>query len=148
MTQWLGHAVTVDANNAPNVSAKYWAGAAIAAASIPVGTAANAAGGLLTYGTGAGQINVDGAGNVRILGPIKRDTQLSNFPFYLVLSSDHVTGATGKTVTATRDIYDGNGFVACTNSPTEDAQRLVQHHAGGERPERPHGRIAADGVGV
>ena len=37
-----------------------------------------------------------------------------------MLSSDHVTGATGKTVAATRDIYDGNGFVACANSPTED----------------------------
>ena len=63
---------------------------------------------------------VDGSGNAHILGPIKQNTQLSHFPFYLVLSADHVTGATGMTVTATRNIYDGNGFVTCDNSPTED----------------------------
>ncbi len=32
--------------------------------------------------------------------------------------SDHRTGATGLTVTATRSI-DGGAFGACTNSPTE-----------------------------
>lgn len=50
---WLAHAVTVDANNAPNVSAKYWAGTAITATSIPVATAAGAAGGLLIAGSNA-----------------------------------------------------------------------------------------------
>jgi hypothetical protein len=48
----------------------------------------------------------------------KKNTALSNFPFYLVLSSDHVTPATGKTVSAYRSI-DGGAFAACTNSPTE-----------------------------
>ena len=63
---------------------------------------------------------LDSNGNAHVLGAIKQNQQLNHFPFYLVLSSDHMSPATGKTVTATRDIYDGNGFVACANSPTED----------------------------
>ncbi len=46
-------AVTLDANNALNVSAKYWAGTAITATSIPVATAAGAAGGLFIAGSNA-----------------------------------------------------------------------------------------------
>jgi len=45
---------TLDSNNALNVSAKYWAGTTINAASIPVSTAAGASGGLLISGTNAG----------------------------------------------------------------------------------------------
>lgn len=51
--KWLGQAVTNDANNVPNVSAKYWAGTAIVATSIPVGIAAGAAGGLFIAGSNA-----------------------------------------------------------------------------------------------
>lgn len=50
----LGTAITLDANNVLNVSAKYWAGTAITATSIPVATAAGAAGGLLISGSNAG----------------------------------------------------------------------------------------------
>jgi len=50
----LGTAITLDANNVINVSAKYWAGTAIAATSIPVATAAGAANGLMISGTNAG----------------------------------------------------------------------------------------------
>lgn len=46
-------AATLDANNALNVSAKYWAGTAITASSIPVATAAGAAGGLFIAGSNA-----------------------------------------------------------------------------------------------
>lgn len=49
---------------------------------------------------------------------IKKATQVNNFPFYLVSSSDHVTPVTGATVTATRSI-DGGAFSACSNSVTE-----------------------------
>lgn len=49
----LGTAVTLDTNNVLNVSAKYWAGTAITATSIPVATAAGAAGGLFIAGTNA-----------------------------------------------------------------------------------------------
>jgi hypothetical protein len=55
---WLGHAVTVDTNNAPNVSAKYWAGSAITATSIPVATAAGASGGLMISGANTGPWSV------------------------------------------------------------------------------------------
>lgn len=49
---------------------------------------------------------------------IKKNTAVSNFPFYMVQSTDHNTPATGLTVTAERSI-DGGAFAACTNSPTE-----------------------------
>ncbi len=49
----LGTAVTLDANNVLNVSTKYWAGTAITATSIPVATAAGAAGGLFIAGSNA-----------------------------------------------------------------------------------------------
>lgn len=51
---------------------------------------------------------------------IKKNTAVSNFPFYMVQSADHNTPATGLTVTAERSI-DGGAFAACTNSPTEVA---------------------------
>jgi hypothetical protein len=50
----LGAAVTLDANNVLNVSAKYWAGTAVSATSIPVATAAGAAGGLPINGANTG----------------------------------------------------------------------------------------------
>ena len=43
---------------------------------------------------------------------------LAGFPFLLVASSDHVTGKTGATVTATRSL-DGAAFAATANSATE-----------------------------
>ena len=49
---------------------------------------------------------------------IAKNTALAAFEFVMVLSSDHVTGATGKTVTATRSI-DGAAFAACANSVSE-----------------------------
>jgi hypothetical protein len=53
VTDWASQSVSVDANNSPNVSAKYWAGTAITATSIPVATAAGASGGLLIAGSNA-----------------------------------------------------------------------------------------------
>ena len=47
-----------------------------------------------------------------------KGVELAGFPFLLVASSDHVTGKTGATVTATRSL-DGAAFAACANSPTE-----------------------------
>src|SRR6185503_12786364 len=49
---------------------------------------------------------------------LRKNVAVAVFPFKMVLSSDHLTGATGKTITATRSI-DGAAFAACTNSPTE-----------------------------
>lgn len=49
-----------------------------------------------------------------------KNTALAAFPFLMVLSSDHVTPATGLTVTATRSI-DGAAFGACANAVVEVA---------------------------
>lgn len=55
------------------------------------------------------EVSVDG---------IKKNTALSNFEFFMVDSTDHVTGKTALTVTAERSI-DGAAFGACTNAVTE-----------------------------
>jgi hypothetical protein len=52
---------------------------------------------------------------------IKKNTQLANFMFLMVLmvdSADHVTPKTGLTITATRSI-DGAAFGACANAAAE-----------------------------
>ena len=49
---------------------------------------------------------------------IKKNQAFTNFAFKMVLESDHLSAATGLTVTATRAI-DGGTFADCTNSPTE-----------------------------
>ena len=49
---------------------------------------------------------------------ITKIVALNNFTFVMVLSSDHITGATGLTVTAERSI-DGAAFSACVNSVVE-----------------------------
>lgn len=56
---------------------------------------------------------------------VKKNTALTAFEFVMALSSDHVTGATGKTVTATRSI-DGAAFGACANSVTEVANGVYK----------------------
>lgn len=48
---------------------------------------------------------------------VKKNTALSGFTFLMVQSADHITPATGLTVSATRSI-DGGAFAACTNSAT------------------------------
>jgi hypothetical protein len=49
---------------------------------------------------------------------ITKNTALANFMFKMVLASDHVTPATGFTVTATRSL-DGAAFGACANAVSE-----------------------------
>jgi hypothetical protein len=56
---------------------------------------------------------------------ISKNTALANFEFLMVLSSDHVTPATGKTVTATRSI-DGAAFGACANAVSEVASGIYK----------------------
>jgi len=46
---------------------------------------------------------------------IMKNASLNNFQFVMILSADHVTPATGKTITATIS-KDGGAFVACSNS--------------------------------
>jgi len=49
---------------------------------------------------------------------ITKGDALSKFPFMMVLSSDHLTPATGKTITATIS-KDGGSFASCANAPVE-----------------------------
>lgn len=62
--------------------------------------------------------------NLNVL-KIKKNTALANFPFLMVLSSDHITPATGKTITATRSI-DGAAFAACANAVVEVANGIYK----------------------
>jgi hypothetical protein len=47
-----------------------------------------------------------------------KNAALANFEFFLTSSTDHVSGKTGATVTATRSI-DGGAFAACANAVSE-----------------------------
>lgn len=49
---------------------------------------------------------------------VKKNQALSNFAFRMVSSTDHITPATGLTITAQRSI-DGAAFAACANSASE-----------------------------
>ena len=49
---------------------------------------------------------------------LPKNVALNNFEFLMVLSSDHVTPATGKTLTETIS-KDGEAFIACTNNSAE-----------------------------
>jgi len=49
---------------------------------------------------------------------ISKNTALANFMFFMAQSADHVSGATGLAVTASRSL-DGAAFAACANVPVE-----------------------------
>ena len=49
---------------------------------------------------------------------IQKNTALANFEFFMVLASDHISAATGLTITAERSI-DGGAFAAMTNTAVE-----------------------------
>ena len=55
----------------------------------------------------------------------KKNTAVSNFTFYLADSSDHVSPATGKTVTAQRSL-DGAALGSCSNSVAEISNGLYK----------------------
>jgi hypothetical protein len=56
---------------------------------------------------------------------ITKNTALAGFPFTMVDDADHVTGATGLTVTATRSL-DGAAFGACANAVSEVANGVYK----------------------
>lgn len=87
--------------------------------------APQAAGGLITSTAGAldlDEMNVDieaiQVSTANLPYGIKKNTALANFEVAMVLASDHVTAATGLSVTATVSI-DGAGFVSATNAVAE-----------------------------
>ncbi len=62
--------------------------------------------------------SIDTNGNVKIQSLFKRNVALNGFQFYMALSSDHVSPATGKTITATVSL-NGGAFSGCANSVAE-----------------------------
>jgi hypothetical protein len=54
-------------------------------------------------------------GSLQAQTGIMKNASLPNFEFIMILSSDHVTPAESKTITATIS-KDGGAFAACTNS--------------------------------
>lgn len=97
----LGTAVTLDTNNVLNVSAKYWAGMAITATSIPVATVAGAAGGLLIAGSNAATTfatwTISGTttftGNVSMAAGLNITQSSSNTPAIVVTGNGTGHGA-------------------------------------------------------
>jgi hypothetical protein len=83
--------------------------------------AAAASGGLLTFGSGSGQLN-PASGKVDIAGDfrIRKNTALAAFPFRMTDSADHATPKTGLTVTGQVSL-NGGAFAALTNAVVEIA---------------------------
>jgi hypothetical protein len=83
--------------------------------------APNAAGGLITFGSGSGQLNpssgkVDIAGDIRI----RKNIALNNFMFRMTDSTDHVSPKAGLGATITGQVsLDGAAFGALTNASAE-----------------------------
>lgn len=74
----------------------------------------------VTFPTNFSAMSIDTGGHVKLQGTIQKNTALNGFPFYMALSSDDKSPATGKTITATRSL-DGGAFGACANAATEIA---------------------------
>ena len=112
--------------NAPT-SAVNLSGTTISAAQAVASVAGNVGGNVngsvgsisnVTFPANFPSLAIDTSGNVRLVGAPKKGVALSGFQFQMALSSDHVSAATGKTITATRSL-DGGAFSACTNAATE-----------------------------
>jgi len=73
-----------------------------------------------TFPANFSSLSIDSNGRVKIQGGITKNAALSGFEFYMALSSDHVSPATGKSVTATVSL-NGGTFAGTTNSPVEIA---------------------------
>lgn len=85
--------------------------------------AVNAVGGLITRGTGTGQLNVDGSGNAYIVSNVKKAVALAGFPFLMTDSTNHAPAPT-KTVSVTRSINGGTfavGTLGGSGTATEVA---------------------------
>lgn len=85
-----------------------------------VGSVAGSVGSIagVTFPTNFGLLTIGADGTVRLAGNVKKNSALNGFTFYMALSTDHYTAATGKSITATRSI-DGGVFGACGNAATE-----------------------------
>lgn len=71
------------------------------------------------------QVFVDTYATNQAPAGVKKNSALNNFEFYMIDSSDDVSGKTGLTVTAERSI-DGAAFGACANAVSEVANGLYK----------------------
>ncbi len=60
---------------------------------------------------------VNSSNEVKVQAGVKKNAAISAFEFFMVDSTDHVSGKTGLTVTAQRSL-DGAAFGSCANSPS------------------------------
>lgn len=81
------------------------------------GNVVGSVGSLATAPTNFALLSIDGSGRVRVQSGVTANASIDNFEFTMVLASDHVTPATGLSVTAERSI-DGGAFSACANAVT------------------------------
>ena len=72
----------------------------------------------LTEANGSGDLAAIKAKTDNLPSGIAKNVALPKFDIFMVLSSDHVTGATGKTVTG-EIMKDGAAFIGITNAITE-----------------------------
>jgi hypothetical protein len=98
-------------------------------AALPNATA-TASGGLLTFGTGTGQINSTMSGSVNISAGLKKGQPLANIEFLMTDSTNHAP-ATSATVSVTRSI-DGLAFSAGTlSTPANVSNGIYRFDAAG-----------------
>lgn len=112
VTSYTGQPVSLDANNILKVDVQDWNGSA--AGALP---------------TNFSSLSIDASGRVTLVPGqivVKKNTSFTNFPFLMVLSSDHVSPATGLTVAVQRSI-DGGAFANCTNTPATELSNGIYY---------------------
>ena len=101
-----------------------WDGSAVAAVSSRLAASAysaplDAAGTRSAVGLASANLDTQLSGIAADLpGRVTKNTALAGFMFFMADSSNHVSGKTGLTVTATRSL-DGAAFAACANAVAE-----------------------------
>lgn len=70
------------------------------------------------FPTNFSSLSIDTNGRTKVQAGIPKNTALPGFQFYMALSSDHQSPATGASVTAVRSI-DGAAFASCFATPVE-----------------------------
>lgn len=71
-----------------------------------------------SFPTNFSLLSIDTNGRVKIQSGLTTNIAFNNFEFKMVQSTDHLSPATGLTITAQRSI-DNGAFSSCSNSPVE-----------------------------
>lgn len=132
----LGSAVTLDANNVLNVSAKYWAGTAITATSIPVATAAGLSGGLFIAGSNAATtVNITGNLTGNVSGSVGSVTGLTTATIATAVWTDTTAGDFTTSTSPGKIIFSQlGGAFTTTSSSVFSTAALANGPSGGSAP--------------